>query len=67
MLIKTEAKDVDASPAVSRLRNALISEADDFYNSQLQTEDQHSSGKHLVPFSNYSLFKCQLSFSIMAY
>lgn len=28
-----------------RLRNALISEVDDFNTYQLQTEDQHSSGK----------------------
>uniref|UniRef100_A0A1B6CH38 E2F/DP family winged-helix DNA-binding domain-containing protein n=1 Tax=Clastoptera arizonana TaxID=38151 RepID=A0A1B6CH38_9HEMI len=40
----------EESTVSRRLRNALISEADDFNNYQLQTEDQHSSGKIIFDY-----------------
>uniref|UniRef100_A0A1B6M9G0 E2F/DP family winged-helix DNA-binding domain-containing protein n=1 Tax=Graphocephala atropunctata TaxID=36148 RepID=A0A1B6M9G0_9HEMI len=45
MLIKPEYVGVEDNATSRRLRNALISEADDLQPYQLQTEDQHSSGK----------------------
>lgn len=44
LLMKQNLKNSEESASSRRLRNALISEADDLQPYQLQTEDQHSSG-----------------------
>lgn len=44
LLLKQEYANSEENATNRRLRNALISEADDLQPYQLQTEDQHSSG-----------------------